>query len=83
MKKRKKWSKRVLALAVSASMLFSGQTFVFAMDNAATLAVSEEGMKGYWDFEGSDPMINGGTDNGLKGQLKGNAVSVKNTNTEF
>ena len=47
MKKRKKWSKRVLALAVSASMLFSGQTFVFAMDNAATLAVSKEGVKGY------------------------------------
>lgn len=83
MKKRKKWSKRVLALAVSASILFSGQTFVFAMDNAATLAVSEEGMKGYWDFEGSDPMINGGTDSGLKGQLKGNAISVKNTDTEF
>lgn len=44
--------------------------------------ISEDGLRGYWDFEGEDPMVNKGSDDSLTGVLSGSAVSVKESADE-
>ena len=71
-----------LALLLSVSCAFSGSFAVSAQAVESEPATLEEGLKGYWDFEGEDPMENKGSDASLSGSLSGNAVSVQQSSVE-
>ena len=71
-----------LALLLSVSCAFSGSFAVSAQAVESEPATLEEGLKGYWDFEGEDPMENKGSDASLSGKLSGNAVSVRQSSAE-
>lgn len=71
-----------LALILSASCAFSGSFAALAQAAEGQAAALDEGLRGYWDFEGEDPMENKGSDASLSGRLSGNAVSVQQSSVE-
>lgn len=71
-----------LALILSASCAFSGSFAALAQAAEGQAAALDEGLRGYWDFEGEDPMENKGSDASLSGSLSGNAVSVQQSSVE-
>lgn len=62
-----------LALILSVSCAFSGSFAALAQVAEGQAAALDEGLRGYWDFEGEDPMENKGSDASLSGSLSGNA----------
>lgn len=71
-----KMRKTALALILSVSCIVSGWSAVPAMAEDTAGAVPQDGLTGYWDFEGQEPMANKAEDGGLTASSSGDAVSV-------
>ena len=69
-------------MLLSVSCILSGGVVPSVQAEENETAIPEDGLRGYWDFEGEDPMANKGSDDALKGVLSGSAVSVKASEDE-
>lgn len=69
-------------MLLSVSCVLSGGVVPSVQAEENETAIPEDGLRGYWDFEGEDPMANKGSDDALKGVLSGSAVSVKASEDE-
>lgn len=69
-------------MLLSVSCVLSGGVVPSVQAEENETAIPEDGLRGYWDFEGEDPMANKGSDDALKGVLSGSAASVKASEDE-
>lgn len=76
--------KTALALILSMSCVISGWGAFPAMAEDTEGPMPENGLTGYWDFEGADPMANKADASGLTATRSGDAASVQESDeTEF
>ena len=71
----------ILAVLLSAVCIISGGYIPEAAENDAGRLV-EDGLVGYWNFEGEDPMENSAGNSSLTGELSGSAVTVRESEVE-
>ena len=71
-----------LALIMAASCVITSGSALPVWAEAPGETALDQGLEGYWNFDGADPMENQGNNTDLAASLSGDAVSVQESSEE-
>lgn len=74
--------KAALALIVAASCVVTSGSMLPVWAEEPGETALDQGLEGYWNFDGTDPMENQGSNEDLAASLSGDAVSVQESSEE-